>query len=308
MKKCLAAVLALGLLLLSACAILSGENSEPPEGAYALYFPLADLRTGDAAVDFEYRVMPEGQEPVNALVEALLSGPEDEDLTTPFPGGVRLRSWSLEEGRLWLDMSERYSGLSGIDLTIANYCLTLTLGQLEGVEELRITVMGEELPFWHSDGLRPEDALLSGDEELPLSVDLVLYYPRVDGAGLGVEYRTVLLTEETVLAQAVMEAYVLGPSYESLRLTLPEGTELLGAAVTDGVCYVNFTQPFLDAAPQDAEEAQLLVYSIVNTVGSLERVQSVQLQVEGENLTEYGGMWVSALAPDFAVGSGVTAE
>ena len=80
MKKCLAAVLALGLLLLSACAILSGENSEPPEGAYALYFPLADLRTGDAAVDFEYRVMPQGQEPVNALVEALLSGPEDEGL------------------------------------------------------------------------------------------------------------------------------------------------------------------------------------------------------------------------------------
>ena len=39
----------------------------------------------------------------------------------------------------------------------------------------------------------------------------------------------------------------------------------------------------------------------MNTLGSLERVETVQLQVEGENLTEYGGVPTIALKPDYTL-------
>ncbi|UQT50470.1 GerMN domain-containing protein [Flavonifractor plautii] len=60
----------------------------------------------------------------------------------PLPRGVRLLSWELEEGRLHLDLSEQYGGLSGVDLTVADACLTLTLCQVEGVESVYVTVEG----------------------------------------------------------------------------------------------------------------------------------------------------------------------
>lgn len=300
----IAALLCALLLILSSCLFIQ-DSGQPPEGAYALYFAVNDSEgqaAGDAAVDFEYRVLPEGQELVPALVDALLSGPvETERLTSPFPASVRLRSWEqTEDGGLHLDMTERYSELSGISLTIANYCLTLTLCQLEGVEYVHITVMGEALPFWQTETLTGADALLSGAEEQPVTVNVALYYPRRTGAGLGVEYRDVLVTEENALAEVVLEAYLEGPSFQSLQLTVPEGTELRSVTLESGVCYVNFSEGFTQNAPA-GEAARLLVYSIVNTLGSLERVETVQLQVEGENLTEYGGVPTIALKPDYTL-------
>ena len=73
-----------------------------------------------------------GGDPIPALVDALLSPPETQGLASPFPEGVRLLSWEVEEGRLHLDLSEQYGGLSGVDLTVADACLTLTLCQVEG--------------------------------------------------------------------------------------------------------------------------------------------------------------------------------
>lgn len=302
MKKRGMALLCAALLALSSCALLAGEEEQPPEGAYALYFSVVGGEEGggkEAAVDFEYRVPAEDMEAAPALVEALLAGPEDPRLVSPFPAGTHLRSWRMEEsGGIRLDMNESYGALSGIDLTIANYCLTLTLCQLEDVDYVHVTVMGEELPFWRADALREGDVILSGAEEQPVTVTATLYYPRTAGEGLGVEYRDVVVTEGDILAGAVMAAWAAGPTYQSLRGPLPEGTALLSVSVDGGVCYVNFSAALLNAEEGTARE---LVYSIVNTASSLEKVEAVQLQVEGENLAHLAGVPTTALTADYTL-------
>lgn len=301
MKKRGMALLCAALLALSSCALLAGEEEQPPEGAYALYFAVdGDAGGGvEAAVDFEYRVPEEGVEAAPALVEALLAGPKDPKLVSPFPAGTQLRAWEMEEsGGIRLDMNESYGALSGIDLTIANYCLTLTLCQLEEVDYVHITVMGEELPFWRADALREGDVILSGAEEQPVTVTATLYYPRTAGAGLGVEYRDVVVAEGDILAGAVMAAWAEGPAYQSLRSPLPEGTALLSVSVDGGVCYVNFSAALLNT---EREEARALVYSIVNTASSLEKVEVVQIQAEGENLAELAGVPTTALTADYTL-------
>ena len=198
---------------------------------------------------------------------ALLSGPQSAELRSPFPSGVRLRSWRLEEGVLRLDLSEAYGGLSGVDLTIADYCIVLTLCQVEGVEAVDITVEGE-----------------------PVTIAASLYFLRRSG-GLASESREVLVTENDTLATAVMGALMAGPrDQEELYLPLPEGTELLSAAVEAGVCYVNFSRAFTEGAPQSREEAARLLYAVVDTLCSLDQVEAVHLLVEGESLDRYGGV------------------
>lgn len=46
-----------------------------------------------------------------------------------------------------VDLSEAYSGLAGVELSLADGCIVLTLCQLEGVEEVYITVEGRPRPF-----------------------------------------------------------------------------------------------------------------------------------------------------------------
>lgn len=95
----------------------------------------------------EFRPIPEGEEAEAALLALLMAGPEEEGSRSPFPAGTRVRAWHREENRVSVDLSEAYSGLAGVELSLADGCIVLTLCQLEGVEEVYITVEGRPRPF-----------------------------------------------------------------------------------------------------------------------------------------------------------------
>ena len=153
-----------------------------------------------------------------------------------------------------------------------------------------ITVEGETVPYRGRKLMREGDVVLSGGEGEPVTIAASLYFLRRSG-GLASESREVLVTENDTLATAVMGALRAGPrDQEELYLPLPEGTELLSAAVEAGVCYVNFSRAFTEGAPQSREEAARLLYAVVDTLCSLDQVEAVHLLVEGESLDRYGGV------------------
>lgn len=302
MRRLTALIGLCALLLLSSCA--SSGAQAPPPGSVGVYFAAAGEQLGGPAVDCEYCVLSGARPPVEELMDRLLSGPREEllPLASPFPAGVTLRSWSLEDGRLSLDLSEQYGGLSGVDLTVADYCIALTLCQLEGVDSVSITVEGEEVVFRSTQQLRAGDVILTGAEEEPVYVNVTLWFPRREGDGLGVETRQLLLTKNDNLAAAAMEALLSGPAYESLGLTAPEGTALLSLAVEDGVCVLDLSGEFLANIPEDPRVARLMVYGLVNTLCSLDAIELVQIRAEGEVVEFYGGLPTARpLEPNFAL-------
>ena len=109
--------LLLGLLLL-----LGSCSTAAEKGGYQLYFA-SGLEDGSAILSEPYQ--GEADPGPRELMEALLSGPTEEELNSPFPSGVSLRSWGLEEGVLVLNLSEQYGGLTDISLTVADYCICL---------------------------------------------------------------------------------------------------------------------------------------------------------------------------------------
>lgn len=301
MRRLLPLLTVLSLL----CACTGSGSSEPTAspGGYLLYFRSTQEHAPSALASESWTSDAGGDNLIRAATEALLAGPADETLFSPFPAGVELRDLSLEEGILHLDLSEPYDGLTGMDLTLANACLTLTLCQLDGVSGVEITVDGAENSGSRGGVLTPELFLQAGGEEDLVEMTAALWFARSSGAGLGVEYRTLYLTGEASLSRALLEALLAGPSYESLSPVLPDGAELRGVTVEEGVCYVDFSQPFRDGLPQSAEDLRLLVYSVVNTMaGNLESVQAVQLLVEGQPLPALGGLELdSPLAPDISL-------
>lgn len=161
MKRRLALLLALALLAAGGAGCARGEREQTPEeGAYLLYFPVSGEYAHGPALDAQPY---EGEEPpgVQALMEALLAGPTQEGLTSPFPRGVTLTAWEQKEGNvLHITLSEQYSGLADISLTLADYCIVLTLSQLQGVDGVEIQSDGYSVNYRSHQLLRPEEAEL----------------------------------------------------------------------------------------------------------------------------------------------------
>lgn len=294
-RRRLRAALAALLLLLTSCG-----KGEEPEGL-RLWFPtdMASPRHSAQAVTWQAAPGPARAGDVEAVVSALLDGPGEDGLTGPFPEGTRLLDWTLDQGTLTLDFSEPFGGLSGIDLTLAGYCLTLTLCQLDQVERICLLVEGTPLEGWE---LSPEDVIFTGAEEEPRQLSVALYYPRALGKGLGFETRELTLTEDDDLYVTIGEELMKGPVDPDLQTFLPEEETLLGVWMDDGVCFVNFSEEFLAQAPEEAVNQNLLLYSVVDTLGNLESVAAVQLLVEGERLPEFGGAETNLpLEPDFGL-------
>ena len=135
--------LTLGSALL---ASLMGCGGHQSQSGLSLWYT-ADLDQWDNATTALESVPYTGEQTVPALMEALLEGPEeDSKLVSPFPQGTDLQQWQQDGKRVTVDLSWPYGDLVGIELTMADYCITLTLTQLEGVEEVCITATGSQLP------------------------------------------------------------------------------------------------------------------------------------------------------------------
>ena len=147
-----------GLFLLLAVLLLAaGCGAHTLEGrVYSVYF-LDQSNEAAQALKAESRALDQEADQVEGLLQAILSGPESESLSNVIPASVSLRGWSLTNGLLTVDLSGSYGLLSGIDLTLADYSMVLTLTQLEEVEAVMITVDGQVLSYRDHQRLTAED-------------------------------------------------------------------------------------------------------------------------------------------------------
>lgn len=275
------------LLLLTGCGVERFAVNEEGQ-LYSVYFISATLESS-ALKSQELRI-PDSSAPAEALLNALLSSPSAVGLSSPIPAGTLLRSWSIDEdGVLTVDLSESYGGLSGVSLTLADYCIALTLCQLPNVEAVSITVEGAPIAFRAHQLLRPTDVILSGSEDAPVYYSASLYFPQ-DKNGLSVERRDLLITENVSLSATLLSALMAGPTEAGLSFPFPEDADLLSAYVDSGICYVNFSSQFKDNAPEDVRDRTLLLYSIVNTLCSQPKVTAVHLFVDGSSIESYGSI------------------
>lgn len=155
---CLAAALAL------CCAGCGGEQAG--EGTeYALYFLQRETMTGSAFSTAERVRVPEDDPEITArrLAGALLEGTAEAELYSPFRPGTRILSCVWNNGVITLSLSEEYGQLEGIELTAAEYALTLTLCQIPQVEGVRVLLEGRQIPVTPSGILTPEQAVQSGE-------------------------------------------------------------------------------------------------------------------------------------------------
>lgn len=293
-------ILALALLLLASCAPSPKEQSTDD---YTLFLAaqLEDSNGGDAIRERSVRVADSSAMPTAELAETLISelleSGDDLELRSPFPSGTSLQKLTVAGGRANVDLSEPYARLSGIDLSVADACLTLTLTQLDGIYAVHITANGRELPYRRTQLLTAADALLSSGEDVIRPIDVSLWFADKDTMALRAQQQTIALYEGQSRVSAMVDALKHGPAGDdTLQTLLPESFAILSARTEDGICYVNLSG-FMMQSIDEAQRAPILE-SLSRSILSLSGVEEVQYMVDGESAPQ----WTMTLTAPESVG------
>lgn len=223
------------------------------------------------------------QQQAQYIMELLLGGCTDKDFICPVPKGTTVNSCTVTGGTVSVDLSREYEQLVGVERTIADYCITLSLMQLDGIYAVRLTVNGL-LPEGRTNGVYTSaEVLLTSPEDIVRTVKVTLYFPTGSGTLTGEERRLTVYEGETV-AQAVVKALAERPmdSYAGSEQLLPEGFAVLDTKVEDGTCYLNLAGSVTALLPEDSTDQERMIQGLVDSLCSLEDVSQVQLMVDGE--------------------------
>lgn len=286
-------------LLLAAALLLTAVSCAAPETAaqegYALYYLTdTELHQGGDAIAAEYCALELPEDPARAaerLLERYWQGPQSEDLTSPLPAGLQLLSVEEQAGRLTLDVSGQYGALSGVELTLADSCLTLTLTQLSGIYSVTVLVRGRALEYRARQELRRRDVLLSTTEDLVGTVRAATWYAEAETGELTSVVQTIPVYEGKTRAESVLDA-LRQPPAEQLRSLLPADFAFRSVQMEGEVCYVSL--PSEGLALLEGNEEQLLT-AAARSLCSLPSVAAVQYLLDGESAVWYGAARVDAL-------------
>ena len=290
MRRCLALLCAVMVLTLCGCG---GVSNGSREETFHLFYPTgkdAD-RGGDiissVAVGWEQEKDEDAEKQARRAVELLLADHPERGYKSPVPGDTQLQECFVSGGVARLDFSENYGQLSGMDLSVADYCITLTLSQIPGIYMVSITVDGQELAYRDKNIFTSDDVLLTSTEDVVRALQVQLYFPDQSGV-LTPESRVLTLYEGENQADVLLDALLAGPESEELLPLLPEGFAARAVRQEDGVCYVNLPGEDDRLLPDGEAAQEQILLGIVRSLHSLESVEQVQFLRDSEWQPEFG--------------------
>lgn len=285
-KRILAALLAL-LLLLTGC-------SPDKTGGHSLhlFYPAADYEAGgdvlcSQPVDWSAQESADTADQVKMVVQLLQNRSGGMDFTSPIPPDAELLECSVSGGVAVLDFSAAYGRLSGLSLTVADYCITLSACQIPGVKWLQVLVEGRPLSGRTNSYFSTEDVLLTSSEDVVKVVPVTLYFPDRSGT-LQPEKRELLIYEGENRCQRVLQALEEGPQTEGLEKLLPEGISAAGVWMDGDICCLNFSYADYKSLCDVSVCQDSLVQGLVKSLCSLDGVERVQIMVGGAYRSKLG--------------------
>jgi len=287
------------LVLLTACSAPAGPE-QGTEGVLVYYLlPEEEARGADRiGARWESLALPEGADDLaeaQAVVERLMAGPGDESMYSPLPEGVELLGLELRDRTAYVDFSGEIRDLSGVELALADYCLTLSLTALDSVRAVTVTAQGRPLGQQPKQVFYERDVLLSDMGDVLQTVEVSLYFLNADGA-LAAEKRMLSLYEGQTLAEALVAALLEGPESRELLRAVPEGFAINYVRVDSGVCYLSLPASSLALLPQDGQTQQMILWSLADSLYSIDSVEEIRLLADGEELKLFGSVPVESVA------------
>lgn len=277
----------IGILLFAVLSAGCGDQQEE-ESEYNVYY-MNNEKTKTVAIDYELQAQ-ETDDMIEEFLKQLFRPTDNLEYQRPMPQQVRLDSWNLEEGQLYLYFNSAYLEMTNIEEVLCRAAVVRTLIQVEGVDCISFYV--GDAPLVDNEGkpigLMTEESFIENPGEQINSIQtasITLYFSNPKGDALLQEVQEVHYSSNISLEKLVVEQLLKGPQGDEGRSAIPDGTKLVNVSVLDGVCFVNLDEKFLNQNYEIAEP--VVIYSIVNSLTELSNVNKVQISVNGDSNIRY---------------------
>ena len=204
---------------------------------------------------------------------------------TLLPENIEIQSCVNDDGMIRVDFNQEYHDLNPVDEVLLRASIVKDYVQIPDIYLVTITAGGTPIVDSQGQeiGAMSLDSFLenTGKEIMAYQYkELNLYFTNEEGNQLVPETRQVYYNGNTPIEKVIVEQLLRGPGESGHYATLPSGTRIVGVSVADGIAYVNLGKQFIDEAlPVDA---QIPIYSIVNSLIDAGNVSQVQISINGD--------------------------
>ena len=276
MKKTILICLSLTALLLSACSI-SGTSANPENNSFRVYrLARNDSDLGQNLLQPETHYYTDAENILELAVTALKSPPANPALEVALPDAVCITETKREGAVAILTMNNSFNQLSGLDKTIVESAITLTMCSIPGIT--RVIISTSTNP--EATSLSAEDIVLTNTVTSTDEQQIRLYFPRRDISLLAPESRSITSLDNSTAERITIDHLLRGPASALLNSPIPHGTVILSVYTQAGVCTINLSAEFLAIEDAGEESIELAIYSIVNSLTNLPNVNSVKINIQ----------------------------
>lgn len=274
-------VTALVMALVLGSVAFSGCGKKETESKYKIYY--VNEEQGE--------VLAEGFVPSEETTQTMLEemteklNKKNAEGHTLLPENIEIQSCVDDDGMIRVDFNQEYHDLNPVDEVLLRASIVKDYVQIPNI--YLVTITAEGTPIVDSQGQEigamSLDSFLenTGKEIMAYQYkELNLYFTNEEGNQLVPEARQVYYNGNTPIEKVIVEQLLRGPGESGHYATLPSDTRIVGVSVTDGIAYVNLGKQFVDEAlPVDA---QIPIYSIVNSLIDAGNVSQVQISINGD--------------------------
>lgn len=287
MKRSILAAAVLICLLLSGCA-KQPEYANGYDQPVFFFYCRKDGNYGSSsgALAGEVVDLGKGEYTLQEILNRYFRGPNSETLYAPFPAGLKCEEAAVEDRVAYLRLSSTYADVYGVEKSLIDACLTMTVLNIMDVDEVRVdtdaATIGQSGQLLAASDYLLEDLSAENPERT-----VFLYFAAGEMNCLRAERRAVSYGTQNELPGLVMDALLSGPMREGSVSVIPEQTRWVDLSVDDGLCTVVFNEAFADC-DVDRQTASMAVESVVASLCALQEIERVQIMlITGGDLQFY---------------------
>ena len=274
-------ITALVMALVLGAVAFSGCGKKETESKYKIYY--INEEQGEVLAESFVPSEETTQTMLEEMTEKL--NKKNAEGHTLLPENIEIQSCVDDDGMIRVDFNREYHDLNPVDEVLLRASIVKDYVQIPNI--YLVTITAEGTPIVDSQGQEigamSLDSFLenTGKEIMAYQYkELNLYFTNEEGNQLVPEARQVYYNGNTPIEKVIVEQLLRGPGESGHYATLPSDTRIVGVSVADGIAYVNLGKQFVDEAlPVDA---QIPIYSIVNSLIDAGNVSQVQISINGD--------------------------
>lgn len=274
-------ITALVMALVLGAVAFSGCGKKETESKYKIYY--INEEQGEVLAESFVPSEETTQTMLEEMTEKL--NKKNAEGHTLLPENIEIQSCVDDDEMIRVDFNQEYHDLNPVDEVLLRASIVKDYVQIPNI--YLVTITAEGTPIVDSQGQEigamSLDSFLenTGKEIMAYQYkELNLYFTNEEGNQLVPEARQVYYNGNTPIEKVIVEQLLRGPGESGHYATLPSDTRIVGVSVADGIAYVNLGKQFVDEAlPVDA---QIPIYSIVNSLIDAGNVSQVQISINGD--------------------------